>query len=158
MHSDEWDIPLRPVCSSLRLVAGEGPWFMVLSPNLDTDKPCSWAEPGLAPLPGSDHCQLLLTTETHTCLGAASQYDTPGELVTAMGSIMKQLEHRVASQALMALLEAARLHSCRVQVSCQKHQTACFPGWFESRVRGAKPRLLAGWKTGKQEHKCRLRL
>lgn len=110
------------------------------------------------------HCQAAPTSssrlppEMPTCLGAASQCCFSMGSVTTTGSITKWLEHRVASQDPTALLEAAGHHSCATQIPWQKHWRSHFLRWFETRVRGAKHWFLAGWKTGKWEHKRKLSL
>lgn len=126
---------------------------MVLSLDLDMGRPHSWDWPALAPLPRSDHCQLLSPSWDPPPAQGLLPNTVPQGLTTTTW-----LGYRAASQSpQICWRQLVAIH-----VACESHgkttgdlvyQAGLSPGWEEPSVR-----LLAGWKTGKWEHKQRMKL
>lgn len=145
MHSDERDAPVQPVWSRLRLVAEESSWFAVLSPDLDTTgRHRSWGR---------------AATAASSCLPAETPPHPPGGGCFPTGCPRGVGHNHGVDRQMVGASgegEASRtLHGFASPTA--KAAEISFLSWFESRARGAKRQLLAGWKTGERERKRRLR-
>lgn len=145
VHSDERDAPVQPVWPRLTEAGSRG---ILLVRGAEPRFGHHWQAPQLGP--GSDHRQLL-----------PSSWDPPparrGLLPNGMPQGGRsQPRGRLPNGWSIGAGGASRtLHGFASPAA--KAAEISFLSWFESRVRGAKRRLLAGWKTGERERKRRLR-